>query len=173
MLSDFSLNWYKTQLNLWMYYIYSVLTIQCNKHIWTGREKLDSLLTMQGNRSFLYEVISIKVVSIRCQAIKLHKTFFDFLKYSCTRARKTFEVNIPRSFSQVRETCYISSESTCIKATGNLMQLPFSVFHIKMYITWGRQISVEEKSLCCIICKNFSTTLRWMKFPFRKRSLPF
>ena len=60
-----------------------------------------------------------------------------------------------RSFSQVREIWYISTESTYIKTTGNLMQLPlsFSVVHIEMYTMWGRKISMEEKTLCCLICK--------------------
>ena len=66
-----------------------------------------------------YKVVSLQVVSIRTQAVKLHKNFDHFKK---SWQLKKIWLKILRSLSQARKTIYTSKtlkELTCIETTGN------------------------------------------------------
>ena len=61
------------------------------------------------NRLFRYKVVSIQVVSIQTQAVKLHKNFVHF-KYSFRVNKKNIWGEYLRSLSQVCGTSYSSNE---------------------------------------------------------------
>ena len=57
------------------------------------------------NRLFRYKVVSIQVVSIQTQAVKLHENFVHF-KYSLRVKKKNIWGEYLRSLSQVCGTIY-------------------------------------------------------------------
>ena len=61
------------------------------------------------NRPFRYKVVSMQVVSIQTQDVKLHENFVHF-KYSLRVNKKNIWGEYLRSLSQVRGTVYTSNE---------------------------------------------------------------